>query len=115
MQICCNVSEKEYTEILRRAEEANTSKGKQAAELITYALAGGEKDEVARLERELAHQGEMLATLKEELGFMRTAFQTLEKEIAAPLAMLAEGRPKVEAPVKVEEPVWKHHWWSRRS
>ena len=114
MQICCNVSQEEYTEILRRAEEANTSKGKQAAELITYALAGGEAVEVARLERELEHQGEMQATLKEELGFMRMAFTTLEKEIAGPLThMLTEAQPKVEEPVKVEAPVRKH-WWSRR-
>jgi hypothetical protein len=60
----------------------------------------GEKDEVARLQREVAHRDEMLSALKEELGFMRMAFQTLEREIAAPLAMLAE-------------PVKKKHWWQR--
>ena len=109
MQICCNVSQEEYTEILRRAEEANTSKGKQAAELITYALAGGEAVEVARLERELEHQGEMQATLKEELGFMRMTFTTLQEEIARPLThMLTEAQPKVEEPVR-------KHWWNRRT
>ena len=100
MQICANVSEKEYTEIMRQAQEDGTSKGKKAADLITYALAGGEKDEVARVQREVAHRDEMLSALKEELGFMRMAFQTLEREIAAPLAMLAE-------------PVKKKHWWQR--
>jgi hypothetical protein len=91
-QICCNVTEEEYTEIVRRAEEDGSSKGRKTADLVRYALRGGEADEIALLEREIAHDQELITQLREENGFLKSSFATLEHDIATPLTrLLSEG------------------------
>jgi hypothetical protein len=67
VQICCNISEQEYNEILKQAEELGISKGRRAADIITYAL---------NVDQEIAHKDELITQLREDVGFLRSEIMT---------------------------------------
>lgn len=78
VQICCNISEQEYSEILNQATDLEISKGRRAADLITYAL---------NVDHELTHKDELIQQLREDVGFLRseivTSLQPLTKLLPA--------------------------------
>jgi len=78
-QICTNIADVEFKEIVKQADDLGISKGKRTAELITYAL---------NVDKELEHKDEFITQLKEELGFLRSSYSILQQDIAQPLTKL---------------------------
>ncbi|HYA33038.1 MAG TPA: hypothetical protein VEG65_03435 [Candidatus Bathyarchaeia archaeon] len=89
-QICTAISNEHFTTITARAENEGKSKGRIAAELISYALTDNES-EAAQLKREIELKDALIEQLRDENTFMKSSFATQTDMAGRLLHLLTEG------------------------